>query len=70
MRTKKLVIEGMMCPHCEAHMKKALEDAGMTAEVSHEKGCAIVTADSIPNDEELGKIVTEAGYTLKEVTEA
>lgn len=70
MMTKKLVIEGMMCPHCEAHMKKALEDAGMTAEVSHEKGCAIVTADSIPNDEELGKIVTEAGYTLKEVTEA
>ena len=38
-------IEGMMCPHCEATVKKALEaiDGIESAEVSHEKGTAEIT---------------------------
>lgn len=38
-------IEGMMCPHCEASVKKALEaiDGIESAEVSHEKGTAEIT---------------------------
>lgn len=38
-------IEGMMCPHCEATVKKTLEaiDGVESAEVSHEKGSAVLT---------------------------
>ena len=43
--TKTMKIEGMMCKHCEARVKKILEgiDGVVEAEVSHEKGTAIVT---------------------------
>ncbi len=43
--TKTLKIEGMMCGHCEARVKKCLEeiDGVQSAEVSHEKGTAVVT---------------------------
>ena len=43
--TKTMRIEGMMCKHCEARVKKILEgiDGVVEAEVSHEKGTAIVT---------------------------
>ncbi len=43
--TKTMKIEGMMCGHCEAAVKKALEalDGVAGAEVSHEKGTAVVT---------------------------
>ena len=42
---KTMKIEGMMCGHCEAAVKKALEalDGVEMAEVSHESGTAIVT---------------------------
>ena len=51
--TKTMEIKGMMCPHCEATVKKALEAVeGVTgAEVSHEKGTAVVSMDAeIAND--------------------
>ena len=62
---KTLKIEGMMCGHCEARVKKALEAIdGVTAEVSHEKGTAVVTlAKDIPN-EVLKKAVEEQDYTV------
>ena len=43
--TKTMKIDGMMCKHCEARVKKILEgiDGVVEAEVSHEKGTAIVT---------------------------
>ena len=43
-----LKIDGMMCPHCEARVKKALEalDGVESAVVSHEKGTAVVTGDA------------------------
>ncbi len=45
--TKTLKIEGMMCPHCEARVKKALEavEGVESAVVSHEKGTAVVTGN-------------------------
>ena len=63
---KTLKIEGMMCGHCEARVKKALEalDGVTSAEVSHEKGTAIVTlVNDVPNDV-LKKAVEEQDYTV------
>ena len=50
---KTLKIEGMMCGHCEAHVKKALEaiDGVQQATVSHLNGTAVVTlTKDVPND--------------------
>ena len=58
---KTLTIEGMMCTHCEARVKKALEalENVTQAQVSHEKGAAVVTLSAdVPND------------TLKQAVEA
>ena len=67
--TKKLKIEGMMCMHCEAHVKKALEglDGVLSAEVSFKTGEAIVTLEKEVNDDILKKTVTDEGYTVKEI---
>ena len=51
--TKTLKIEGMMCSHCEARVKKCLEEINgvESAEVSHEKGTAVVMlTDNVPFD--------------------
>ncbi|MCQ2538006.1 MAG: heavy metal translocating P-type ATPase [Lachnospiraceae bacterium] len=64
--TQTLVIDGMMCGHCEAHVKKALEGMGLTAEVSHSKGTAVVTGDE-HSFEEYKAVIEEAGYVLKEM---
>jgi len=50
---KTMKIEGMMCPRCEAHVRKALEaiDGVASAVVSHEKGTAVVTlTKEVAND--------------------
>ncbi len=67
--TKTLKIEGMMCMHCEAHVKKALEglDGVLSAEVSFKTGEAIVTLEKEVNDDILKKTVTDEGYTVKEI---
>ena len=64
---KTIKIEGMMCPHCEARVKKALEDiAGVTAaDVSHERGDAVVTLSSPVGDEVLKGAIENAGYKVK-----
>ena len=64
---RKMNVEGMMCPHCEARVKKALEaiDGVKEAVVSHESASAVVTLDSSVSDEELTKAVTDAGYEVK-----
>ncbi len=64
--TKTLTIEGMMCPHCEACVKKALEAvAGVaSADVSHVKGTAVVTLTSPVDDAELKKAVEDEEYTV------
>jgi Cu2+-exporting ATPase len=62
--TVKLKIEGMMCPHCEARVKKCLlEQAGVvSAEVSHKSGEAVLVCDEAFNVEAAVAAVTEAGY--------
>ena len=64
--TKTMKIEGMMCPHCEAHTKKALEaiDGVESAVASHEAGNAVVTLTKDVDNEVLKAAVEDAGYTV------
>ena len=64
--TKTMKIEGMMCGHCEAAVKKALEALEQvdTAEVSHEDGTAVVTLNSEISNEVLKKTVEDKDYTV------
>ena len=63
---KTLKIEGMMCPHCEARVKKVLEELdGVTLAVaSHEKGTAVVTLEKDVDYEILKTTVENQGYTV------
>jgi Cu2+-exporting ATPase len=63
---KTLKIEGMMCEHCEATVKKALEklDGVEKAEVSHEKGTAVVTLSAPVDDAVLTRAVEDRDYTV------
>lgn len=66
---KMLKIEGMMCGHCEARVKQTLEEFSQvtSAEVSHEKGTAVVKlADSI-SGKELKNAVEAQGYKVLSV---
>ena len=60
-------VEGMMCGHCEARVKKTLEGLpGVTsAAVSHKKGTAVISMTRDIPDSELKKAVEEQGYTVK-----
>ena len=64
--TKTIKIEGMMCGHCEAAVKKALEalDQVDAAEVSHEAGTAVVTLSSEVIDDVLKKAVEDKDYKV------
>lgn len=64
--TKTLSVEGMMCQHCAAHVKKALEAIpGVTAEVKLETKQAVVTLTQPVEDAALEQAVTAAGYPAK-----
>lgn len=64
---KKLVIEGMMCPMCKAHVEKALNALpGVACAVDLEAKTATVTGD-LPDDAVLTAAVTEAGYKVVEI---
>lgn len=65
---KTLKIEGMMCAHCEARVKKCLEAFSEVEEavVSHEAGTAILKLNADVSDEVLKKAVEDQGYTVKE----
>ncbi|MCH5187856.1 MAG: heavy metal translocating P-type ATPase [Oscillospiraceae bacterium] len=64
---KTLKVEGMMCGHCEARVKKCLEELpGVeSADVSHEKGTAVVQLSADVSDETLKKAVEAQGYEVK-----
>lgn len=66
---KTMKIEGMMCGHCEARVKKALEavEGVASAEVSHEKGTAVVTLSADVADEKLKKAVEDQDYAVKSI---
>ena len=66
---KTMTIEGMMCPHCEMTVKKALEalDGVTSAAVSHEAGTAVVTMSAPVDDAALTAAVTDKGYEVKAI---
>ena len=63
---KTMKIEGMMCSHCEASVKKALEaiDGVESAEVSHEAGTAIVTMSKEVSNDVLKSAVEAKDYNV------
>ncbi|MDY5989925.1 MAG: heavy metal translocating P-type ATPase [Coprococcus catus] len=63
---KTMKIEGMMCGHCEATVKKALEglDGVASAEVSHEAGTAVVELSADVADDVLKKTVEDKDYKV------
>lgn len=67
--TKTMKIEGMMCGHCEAAVKKALEALAEVdaAEVSHETGTAVITLNAELADEVLKKTVEDKDYKVLSV---
>ena len=67
--TKTMKIEGMMCGHCEAAVKKALEalDGVASAEVSHEKETAVVTLEKDVDYAVLTKAVEDKDYKVVSV---
>ena len=66
---KTMKIEGMMCAHCEARVKKSLEALPEveSAEVSHEKGTAVVSLKDDLTDDALKKTVEEQDYTVTSI---
>ena len=68
---KVIKIEGMMCPHCEARVKKVLEETkGITeAKVSHTEGVATVSMKSMVSDKVLTKAITDNGYKVVGISE-
>ncbi len=60
-----LKIDGMMCAHCEAHMKQALEALDFVSEAvtSHEANTGVITLCGAFDEEAVKKAVAEAGYT-------
>lgn len=66
---KTLKIEGMMCGHCEMHVKKALEalDGVKCAEVSHKTGTAVAALEKEIPDDVLNKAVADQGYRVTDI---
>ena len=67
--TKTMKIEGMICGHCEARVKKCLEALEQVSEavVSHEAGTAVLTLSAEVSDEELRKTVEAQDYKVLSV---
>ena len=63
---KTVRIEGMMCPHCEANVKKTLEALGnvTSAEVSHKAGTAVLSLSGDVDDAVIKKAVEDKGYKV------
>ncbi len=64
--TKTMKIEGMMCEHCEATVKKVLEkiDGVASADVSHKEGTAVVTLSGDVADDKLKEAVEDRDYKV------
>ena len=63
---KTITIEGMMCGHCEATVKKALEtlEGVVSAEVSHDKGTAVVSLEKDVSDDALTRAVEDKDFKV------
>ena len=66
---KTMKIEGMMCGHCEARVKKCLDELGGVAEaiVDHTKDTAVVKLSADISDEVLKSTVEAQGYKVLEI---
>ena len=64
METKTVLINGMMCEHCEAHVKKALEaiDGIQSAVPSHKDKQAIITLSSEVSEDKIKQAIVDEGY--------
>lgn len=67
--TKTMKIEGMMCPHCEARVKKILEELPEVSEavVSHTSGTAVLTLSAETDDAVLKNTVENQGYKVTDI---
>ena len=67
--TKTMIIEGMMCPHCEARVKKTLEsiEGVASAAVSHTAGTAVVDMANEVAGDVLKKAVEDQDYKVIEI---
>ena len=59
-------VTGMMCPHCEAHVNKAIKTAFGVEDVvsSHENGTTVITTDKQLDEEKIREVIAEAGYEV------
>ena len=66
---KTMKIEGMMCPHCEARVKKTLEEMAQVTEavVSHVEGTAVVNLAETVENEVLKKTIEDQGYKVLDI---
>ena len=62
-------VKGMMCGHCEMHVKKALEsiDGVKKAEVSHTNATAVLTLEKEVSDDVLKEAVANQGYKVTDI---
>ena len=67
--TKTMKIEGMMCPHCEARVKKVLEELPEITEaaVSHKDDTAVLTLSAPVDNEKLTGVITDNGYKVLDI---
>ncbi len=67
---KIITIEGMSCSHCVKRVEKALEQLeGVKAKVLLAKKQAVVTLDKDISDEVLASSISDAGYTVKSISD-
>lgn len=64
--TKTLRVEGLMCPRCDARVKKALEEIEgvLSAEANHETGLALVVCESTVSDDVIISAIENQGYAV------
>ena len=68
-QTRTMEITGMMCGHCEAHVKEALEaiEGVKSAEASHTAGTAVLTLTQDVDNTKLKAAVEEQGYKVRSI---
>lgn len=64
-------VEGMMCPHCEAHVNEAVKAAFQTEDVvsSHEKKTTVFTSPEHVDEDKIREVIKNAGYEVTGITE-
>ena len=64
-------VEGMMCPHCEAHVNEAIKAAFQAEDVvsSHEKKTAVFTSPEHVDEDKIREVIKNAGYEVTGITE-